>query len=368
MPQTILNRPRLHVGEAEANRRATWLELFYDLVYVATVIQIGDRLSDDVSINGFLGVVALFIPVWWSWVGTTFYSNRFDSDDAVHRLLVFTKIFFVSLMAINVYDALGETAPQFALGYAGRGQSERTEKGALEFTDTVLGTTIELDGSTTRNFVRDEQRKLVAQRTISSGGVARHYPLFDQLGSTVALTDSSGAVDARYVYEDPFGAHPAVSGAASTPLRFAGGYRDPETGFYKYGERYYMPDQGRWTQRDPLNQAFKPREANRYVYVGDDPVNLVDPQGLDWYELDIGLLSVGGDDEAGLFTVGLEANWGVAVGFSAGGSTGVAETGLSAEAEGCFFGCLGVSTDTGLGYGLGFNWSADVGVEWTFAL
>ena len=162
---------------------------------------------------------------------------------------------------------------------AGRGQSERTDKGAIDFTDTVLGTTAEVDGSTTRNFVRDEKRKLVAQRANTSGTITRQYPLFDQLGSTVALTDSSGAVAARYVYEDPFGGDPVISGTASTPTRFAGGYRDPETGFYKFGERYYQPDQGRWTQRDPLNQAFSPREANRYVYAGQDPLNLVDPWG-----------------------------------------------------------------------------------------
>jgi low temperature requirement protein LtrA len=119
MAHSLLRPPSLHVGDAEDHRRPTWLELFYDLVYVATIVELGSKLSDDVSLTGFLGFVALFIPVWWSWVGTTFYSNRFDSDDALHRILVFVQISLVAAMAVNVYDGLGERSIGFAVSYAG---------------------------------------------------------------------------------------------------------------------------------------------------------------------------------------------------------------------------------------------------------
>jgi RHS repeat-associated protein len=49
---------------------------------------------------------------------------------------------------------------------------------------------------------------------------------------------------------------------------------------YKYGERFYDPALGRWTQQDPLSQPYDPGEANRYAYVGGDPINLLDPSGL----------------------------------------------------------------------------------------
>jgi RHS repeat-associated protein len=166
------------------------------------------------------------------------------------------------------------------MAYAGRGQSERVSYKTTSFTDTVLGTTIEQTGTTARNYVRDEKNKFVAERVNTNGQIARRYPLFDQLGSTVALTDEQGGVVGRYVYEDPFGNNPVASGNASTALRFAGGYYDPDIALYKFGERYYMPSLGRWTQRDPLNQAFSPREANRYLYAGQDPVNLTDPTGM----------------------------------------------------------------------------------------
>jgi len=57
-------------------RRATWMELFYDLVFVVAVAQLGSRLSGDHSLTGVLKFVALFIPVWWAWVGHTVYAAR----------------------------------------------------------------------------------------------------------------------------------------------------------------------------------------------------------------------------------------------------------------------------------------------------
>lgn len=102
----------------DVHRKVSWLELFYDLVYVATVVQLGNKLSEDVSLEGFLGFILLFIPIWWVWMGTTFYANRFAADDLTHHLLVFAQIFVVSALAIHVFDGLGETSAGFALAYA----------------------------------------------------------------------------------------------------------------------------------------------------------------------------------------------------------------------------------------------------------
>ncbi|MEP7293680.1 MAG: low temperature requirement protein A, partial [Chloroflexota bacterium] len=102
----------------DVHRKVSWLELFYDLVYVATIVQLGNKLSEDVSGEGFLGFVLLFVPIWWVWMGTTFYANRFVATDLTHRLLVFGQIFVISALAIHVFDGLGETSAGFALAYA----------------------------------------------------------------------------------------------------------------------------------------------------------------------------------------------------------------------------------------------------------
>lgn len=109
--------PRLS-EEAEAEeRRVTWLELLYDLVYVATIIQLGAYLSHNVSWMGVVGFGALFVPIWWSWTGLTFYANRFVVDDIWHRLLIFAQIAAVTILAVSVEAAIGERAVQFALAY-----------------------------------------------------------------------------------------------------------------------------------------------------------------------------------------------------------------------------------------------------------
>ena len=48
---------------------------------------------------------------------------------------------------------------------------------------------------------------------------------------------------------------------------------------YHYGQRYYDPTTGRWTQTDPLDQIADFTQANRYTFAGDDPINLTDPSG-----------------------------------------------------------------------------------------
>lgn len=117
--KTWLQPPQLRIGEeGEGDRHATWLELFYDLVFVVAVSQLAHNLNEDVSLTGFLGFVILFVPVWWSWIGTTLYANRFDTDDIVHRLLTAIQMLAIAALAVNVHHGLAENAPGFALAYA----------------------------------------------------------------------------------------------------------------------------------------------------------------------------------------------------------------------------------------------------------
>jgi low temperature requirement protein LtrA len=111
--------PQLRLDEdSEVERRATWLELFYDLVFVVAIAQLAHKLNEDVSLSGFFGFVALFIPVWWSWIGAAFYANRFDTDDLVHRLLTSVQMLAVAALALNVHHGLGESSAGFAFSYA----------------------------------------------------------------------------------------------------------------------------------------------------------------------------------------------------------------------------------------------------------
>ncbi len=109
---------QLHAPSHE-ERKVGWLELFYDLIYVATIIQLGNLLADDPSPTGALLFVLLFVPIWWSWTGMMFFFNRFVVDDVWHRVLVFVQMFAIAHLAISVTGAFGETSGAFALAYFG---------------------------------------------------------------------------------------------------------------------------------------------------------------------------------------------------------------------------------------------------------
>ena len=107
------------VAKAEKERRATWLELFYDLVFAAAVAEIGVSLySNYTTLSSFLGTVALFFPVCWTWLGVTFYSARFETDDYIHRILILLQMAAAAALALSIHGALGETSFNFAISYA----------------------------------------------------------------------------------------------------------------------------------------------------------------------------------------------------------------------------------------------------------
>lgn len=110
--------PKLHVHRHGHSKKVGWLELFYDLIFVAAIIQLGDFLSEKGSLGDF-GLFALhFAPLWLAWTGFTFYANRFTGDDVVHRLLVILNMFAVGAMAVGSRAAMEGRPATFALAYA----------------------------------------------------------------------------------------------------------------------------------------------------------------------------------------------------------------------------------------------------------
>lgn len=181
------------------------------------------------------------------------------------------------------YTAKGQTASFTPSGgsavsatYADADSTERSAFGASTFFDTPQGLVVGRTASVNTYYQRDDSGTLVALRT----GASTYYYVFDGLGSVIALVNAAtGNADRTYTY-DSWGNITASTGTLVNPFRYAGGFHDTETGLTKFGTRYFDPAYGRWTQRDPLAGSIAdPRTVNRYAYVGNNPLNFIDPSG-----------------------------------------------------------------------------------------
>ena len=148
---------------------------------------------------------------------------------------------------------------------------------------------------------------------------------------------------ATYQY-DPYGTATATSETGlgqSNLVRYAGGTYDKHTTLTKYGQRWYNPQQGRFTQQDNLSFIGDPQHGNRYAYAGANPTNYVDPTGQAPEETDFD------------YVMNTTASW-IEVGAGAGFLTGCAITAVAGCVKG---GLVGAGIGAGAGFvgGLGYS-------------
>lgn len=103
--------------DREEDRSVTFLELFYDLVYVVLIAELAHGLATHVNLEGVLGFAFLFIIVWWAWINGTLYHELHGNNDIRTRVFTFLQMFTVAGMAVFAHNALGEGSTGFALSY-----------------------------------------------------------------------------------------------------------------------------------------------------------------------------------------------------------------------------------------------------------
>ena len=111
----------------------------------------------------------------------------------------------------------------------------------------------------------------------------------DALGNVTSLTNITGSIVEQYSY-DVYGNPTIKDGSGTilttpmTPFLFTGREFDSETKLYHYRTRAYSPTLGRFLQPDSIN--FSGRDVNLYRYLANNPVNAVDPNGLQCESVD----------------------------------------------------------------------------------
>ncbi len=119
-PTFRLEPPRLRTtADAAVERHATWFELYFDLVFVAAVSQLGAALARDPTGPVFARFAALFVAVAWAWVGYVLYANRFDTDDLIFRLAKSGAMLAVAALAVTMHRVMAGHGggAGFAAGY-----------------------------------------------------------------------------------------------------------------------------------------------------------------------------------------------------------------------------------------------------------
>ncbi len=150
-----------------------------------------------------------------------------------------------------------------------------------------------------RSYVYLDQTRMLAEQNSSGGfrsvfvwGEKPNTPeylirggqiyklIVDPRGSVrLVVNAETGEVVSRMSY-DEFGRRLSGERVGFQPFQFAGGRRDIGSGLLQFGARHYDPVVGRWISKDPI--GFDGGDTNLYGYVLNDPINRIDPTGLDW--------------------------------------------------------------------------------------
>jgi len=109
--------PRPH-GETIPDRTVSFLELFYDLVYVAVIAQAADHLAEHVSVSGFLEFAIVFALIWIAWVNGSMYLELHGREDGRTRSFVFVQMGLIALLAVFTTDVGEPGGSAFAIVYA----------------------------------------------------------------------------------------------------------------------------------------------------------------------------------------------------------------------------------------------------------
>src|SRR5262245_4001997 len=116
MPSVIPSLPLFRSRDGR-EQRATFFELFFDLVYVFAVTQLSHHLLERLDWAGAAQAAFMLIAVYWAWNYTTWMANWFDPETVPVRLILVYVMLASLLMAVAIPHGFGDDALLFACSY-----------------------------------------------------------------------------------------------------------------------------------------------------------------------------------------------------------------------------------------------------------
>jgi low temperature requirement protein LtrA len=107
----------LRTRHAHEHGRVTFVELFFDLVFVFAVTQLSHGLLAHLTIPGVAQTALLLMAVWWVWIYTSWVTNWLNPERTPVRLMLFVLMLAGLVLSTSIPDAFGSTGLTFASAY-----------------------------------------------------------------------------------------------------------------------------------------------------------------------------------------------------------------------------------------------------------
>lgn len=112
-----MTRDVLRPADSARADRVTYVELFFDLVFVLALTQLSAYLYENQTPLGALEGVIMVCALWWAWVSTTWVTNWLDPVKLPVRGAVIALAFVALVMSVSIAEAFGDRAWAFAIAY-----------------------------------------------------------------------------------------------------------------------------------------------------------------------------------------------------------------------------------------------------------
>lgn len=105
-------------GDMPDEQKVSWLELFFDLIFVVGFDQLAKRLGTSPSAENMGIFLLMFTAVWWAWAGNTTFAGRYGNDGRAYRWGTVVQLVSMSMIALSLRGDVQDTGALFAVAFA----------------------------------------------------------------------------------------------------------------------------------------------------------------------------------------------------------------------------------------------------------
>lgn len=103
---------------SQDEQKVSWLELFFDLIFVTSFDQLAKRLGDSFALENIIIFLLMFAALWSVWSGNTLFASRFGNQTRIYRWGTLVELLTLGVLSLTLRSDLAHTGWLFAAAYA----------------------------------------------------------------------------------------------------------------------------------------------------------------------------------------------------------------------------------------------------------